>query len=746
MIKLLSKVGISDVSSVGGKAASLGELIKLGINVPSGFVVTTEAFRAGMSKRLEEDILRVFDEHKMKRVAVRSSAIAEDSSSASWAGQLETYLNVTRNNVIQAVRACWESINSDHALAYAEENKVTKAHMLVAVVVQSMVDSEISGVIFTADPVSNDRNKCIIESVFGLGEMLVQGSVTPENLFIEKTSGKILSRQEHSQAKMLTFTKGKNQVVSVPVGRKHILSKAQIKQLLKISRRIETHYKSPQDIEWAIQHNTINIVQARPITSLTDVDKRSDKRQAVIDRSNVFRWGPVRVNYFMISDYIDAVYKYLPKAYKGEKFPDALILFNADQMVWVSDMSRFVSQGKRVFMRYIENLAVLKKMHHDWQEAVSKLTKFQTQIEATTLANLTDKQLLKLWHDFYALIIEFWVPTLLAEFGNYGSPEILKEELGKYAKTEEELIKVQETLTAPEELSFYQQEEIDLVRAKDLKKHQSNYFWIKNSYGHVDVLPIKFFAKRQIELAGQSIKVNNIKKNITEAKTRIQQEYGLPEELMVRAKLISDNIVWQDHRKRVMCENFHYKNMLLAEFGRRSNIALADMLKLSFEEVPNLLKDSSKNKVAQGQRFGLSATNELSPLTVLEAREYWDKYAYEIAPETKDINGTTASKGATAKVQGKVRVLRTSHESLEKGEILVTTMTSPGYVFAMRNAVAVITDVGGLTSHAAIVSRELGIPCIVGTKTATQVLRTGDIVEVDGDKGSARIVERSRGQ
>ncbi len=237
---------MNDVNLVGGKGASLGEMVKMGIPVPSGFVITTEAFH----KDTTEEALKAFDLLGAKKVAVRSSAVAEDSSKASWAGQLETYLNVSKEELIDRIKDCWHSINSQRALSYAGKQNLSKEKLLVAVVVQKMVDSQVSGVMFTVNPVSLDKNEIMIESVKGLGETLVQGSITPDNFIVNKENLEIESRDLSSIDEQT-------------------ISDGNIKKLVELGKTIEDHYGSPQDIEWATDdQNKIWILQSRPITTL----------------------------------------------------------------------------------------------------------------------------------------------------------------------------------------------------------------------------------------------------------------------------------------------------------------------------------------------------------------------------------------------------------------------------------------------------------------------------------------------
>lgn len=245
-IKTFSEIAKEDVNLVGGKGASLGEMFNAGIPVPPGFVVTT----AGFQKDIEEEIVKAFDNLEAARVAVRSSAIMEDSSSASWAGQLETYLDITREELVNKVIECWDSIKSERAKDYASQQNLSEDEMKVAVVVQIMVDAQSAGVMFTVNPVSKDKNEMMIESVLGLGEQLVQGSVIPDNFIIDKETSEIKSKdlQEKGQQS---------------------ISDNNIKKIVELGKIIEDHFGKPQDIEWAIDHrDQIWILQSRPITTL----------------------------------------------------------------------------------------------------------------------------------------------------------------------------------------------------------------------------------------------------------------------------------------------------------------------------------------------------------------------------------------------------------------------------------------------------------------------------------------------
>lgn len=271
----LTKINKKDVSLVGGKGASLGEMINAGIPVPPGFVITTDLYKnfrdLEIPLEIQKEILSAFDSLGVQMVAVRSSAIAEDSGDASWAGQLESYLNVSRNDLINKIKECWKSIESERAIQYALEQNLSQDQLLVGVIVQAMIASEASGIMFTVNPITKNANEIMIETGFGLGEMIVQGLITPNNFILNKKTLEIKSRNIQAQDKMLVFQDGKNKEVPVPENKKNeqAISDEKAKELAEISSKIETHYGKPQDIEWGIDSESkIWILQSRPITTL----------------------------------------------------------------------------------------------------------------------------------------------------------------------------------------------------------------------------------------------------------------------------------------------------------------------------------------------------------------------------------------------------------------------------------------------------------------------------------------------
>ena len=317
-IKDFKKLSKKDAAIAGGKGASLGEMTlrlcsgraRRHCPVPPGFVVLAQAFdkfleetdinveieallhkvkikdinsiekiseeirnlilNAKFPKDIAKEILAEFPKLKAKHVAVRSSATAEDSSTDSWAGELESYLNTSKGNLLENVKKCWASLFTPRAIFYRFEKKLHKQKVSVAVVIQKMIQSEISGICFTVHPVTEDYDQMVIEAGYGLGEAIVGGKITPDTYVIHKIKKNILDSNISKQEMMIVREGNSVKETIVPKAKqeKQKLADKRILELAKICQNIENHYKKPQDIEWALEKNKFYIVQSRPITTL----------------------------------------------------------------------------------------------------------------------------------------------------------------------------------------------------------------------------------------------------------------------------------------------------------------------------------------------------------------------------------------------------------------------------------------------------------------------------------------------
>jgi len=314
-----NEVGKNDVPTVGGKGANLGEMTQADIPVPPGFIVTADAYfdflkkskvndeisnrlqplDPGNSKQLQQiaaevkqlildtampaelakEIEQAYTQMGGGLVAVRSSATAEDLPEASFAGQQRTFLNVQgEKEVVAAVHECWASLFEPRAIFYRHHQGFDHFKVGIAVPVQKMIQSQASGVMFTLEPVTSDSDKVVIEAVFGLGEAIVSGEITPDLYVVDKDSLKIISKKTVNQESQLIKnpTAGAKEtniwaLLPAPIQSQQKLSDSEIIKLAWLGKQIEDHYRFPQDIEWAKEDNKIYILQTRPVTTIKEM-------------------------------------------------------------------------------------------------------------------------------------------------------------------------------------------------------------------------------------------------------------------------------------------------------------------------------------------------------------------------------------------------------------------------------------------------------------------------------------------
>ncbi len=276
--RLLTELRRDDAAEFGGKSANLGELLAAEIPVPPGFAIAASAYRESsgeVAAELRGELSSRYAELGEPAVAVRSSALGEDSQEASYAGQAETYLWVRGiDELCEAVRDCWASLHTERAVAYRANLGVTDAAM--GVTVQKMVDAEVSGVMFTCNPVSGDPSMVAVNASWGLGLAVVGGETNPDDYLVSKVTGEVVRRTINSKEIEYVVEPGGRGTarVQVPSDRREAacLDDMRLAELVALAKRIERHFGSHQDIEWSIARQTgaLYALQARPVTAERD--------------------------------------------------------------------------------------------------------------------------------------------------------------------------------------------------------------------------------------------------------------------------------------------------------------------------------------------------------------------------------------------------------------------------------------------------------------------------------------------
>ncbi|MCD5409780.1 MAG: phosphoenolpyruvate synthase [Methanocellales archaeon] len=328
IIVWLEEVGSKDIAVVGGKGASLGEMMKEELPVPGGFAVTAQAFRhfiddtkiadkifeslkvdvnnseelkkaektaknliieTKMPQKIEKEILAAYDELCKREggevfAAVRSSATAEDLPDASFAGQQDSFLNVKGGEaIVNAVKRCWASLYGARAIFYRVKQGFKHEQVNISVIVQTMVDADRAGIMFTSHPMSGEP-LTVIEANWGLGETVVAGSVSPDRYVVDRRTKRIVQHDIGSKEIMhIRDTKtGKTIKTQVPadMAGKAVLRDDEVMKLNELGELVETHYDYPQDVEWAIKDDKIYMLQSRPVTT---IQKKEEEPEKVIE-------------------------------------------------------------------------------------------------------------------------------------------------------------------------------------------------------------------------------------------------------------------------------------------------------------------------------------------------------------------------------------------------------------------------------------------------------------------------------
>lgn len=841
LVAPLSQFGRNDLALAGGKGANLGELSQAGFDVPPGFIITTAAYDLLLQKndlqshlrdllaslhnedsnsvadvsqhirdalqhtpipgQIIEEVLNAYRQLGGDAVAVRSSATAEDLPEAAFAGQQETFLNIIgEHKLLEAVCACWASLWSERAVLYRAHQNVDQSSVKLAVVVQQMVPADVAGVMFTANPVSGERDELVIDANPGLGEAVVAGMVTPDHFVISKRLGR-LKEQRIGRREVVIRAKaggGTEQVTSLEQATNaSALPFQAIRKLSQLGIDIERHYGAPQDIEWAwIKDETKNgkflILQARPMTALPEPLKISGPMRMVIPMlAEMWTARPYPLDMTTFTSAVERAIGNLLVTMIGKSAP------NPDEMLFEEGGVVVGFKPPEVHpspsMLFTPWIAFWRTRHYDpsaW-ESDPLLAEFITKaraIEQRDLRALTWRQNIETIHESLDLIpramelrerylpqallglASLWLLITLARRGyNFGA--LTSGIKTKTTETNQALEALASQIRTDPTLRdlFAQHESRELRSALEAsppgKAFLERFEAFLDQYGHRETtITISQPAwKDQPEIVLDLLKV------LAETEPQPVNSYGVWQQ--TRDKLLAHSILGSRLLRNSFLrsltnarslfqirEDTHFYATLLQpairhmalELGKRLVQAGAldkveDVFHLRLDELEDLGEPwpptdqtitQIRTLVARRKAKRESLTNK--PMVDPRLLTITSKYT------DQDIllNGSSGSPGIAS---GPARIVHNVSEfgKLQAGDVLVAPATNPAWTPLFQRAVAVVVDTGGSASHAAIVAREYGVPAVMGTVKATKQLKDGQWIQVDGSRGLVLKAEES---
>ena len=855
-----------DIGLVGGKGINIAKMISNGFSVPPAFAVTVDAYemfldRNGLREQIREILDRTdFDDDasltkgseeiralflnadigddelvdlKKQRgeligeyFAVRSSAVAEDLADASFAGQQDTYLNVKREDVIRMILTCWASYWNARAMKYRHDASKDHLSQGMAVVVQKMVKSDISGVMFTADPVTGE-DRVIIEASWGLGESIVSGLVTPDSYVLAKDTLEVKDFTVNVKEQGYYLADGKNQLMDIP--REKAEARCADDNILKLIAEqglaLEKHFGHPQDIEWGVEDGKVYILQSRNITTLPD---SSEKDDILWSRGYGDEyWADATTPMFytvmgrMLTDYVnhegahmmgykdlesgpltklhksrvyfsatvlERIFAHYPKFIRSrellEYFPQkeqqriseygndyfgtiksqiCLLFRDRDGMIWKTDKvyrawaERFLEVCREfdsVDLRSISDDALA-----DWY--------FRIQKESTKHYQLIRYGMVS--HSIMTnLLVKNWSSKWLKDDGTIYAGLMSAPEDNKTVETNKGFSDMGKALrndpVAREKAeSMPAAEFVEWLQTSDSPFKQAYNDFIKE-FGHrsgTRELNAPRWAEDPEYVMGVAMQMCNGDSDLREEYDRsVERRKQTEEEVRSRLGFFKRALLFKvlgyartyltfRENQRFYLDHMMYRNRLIfLEEGRR----LCEKGLIDEKDDIFFLEDTEAIDILRGG--DASGIRERIAPRKAEFMKYRDRLPPKFLYNGVDFDDEPISHGATligaasspGSYKGKVRVIMDVRDlgQVEKGEILVTSNTDPGWTVVFSKLGGLITETGGILCHGAVISREYRIPAVTAVKSATTILHTGDYVSVDGSKGEVTILEEEQ--
>jgi pyruvate,water dikinase len=857
------EVDKSKVAIVGGKGANLGELSKInGIKVPDGFCVTTEAYKKLFANDLQlnnllnelshlkaddgenisvisfrlriaiertpisADIAQEITDHLSKigdenAYAVRSSATAEDLPTASFAGQQDTYLNITgRSAILTYISKCWASLFTERAVIYRIQNGFDHRKVLLSVVVQKMIFPHAAGIMFTADPVSSNRKVLSIDASFGLGEAMVSGTVNADNYKVR--NGTITGKTISTKKLAVYASNGagtKEQELEPEKQNAQALTDDQILQLERTGRKIEEHFGSPQDIEWCLKDNTFYIVQSRPITTLYPIPEANDEENHVYisvghQQMMTDPMKPLGLSFFLLTTrahmrtaggrlFVDVTPQLASPAGRNMLLnvlgkSDPLIKGALTSIIERSDFIKLLPEEKKqdgkpggntgqATMNYQAQIeydptivpALIKRSENSLHEVKqNRPSKSATELFDFILKDIGEFKKILADPKSFELIMtgmnaSSWINEKMNEWlGEKSTADTISLSVPNNVTSEMglQLLDVADVIRPYPEIIKYLQQVKDenfldeLVKFNGGKEVRAAIFDFLDKYGmrcagEIDITRPRWSEKPSTLIPLILTNIKNLEPGSSSRKFEhgLQQALTKEQELLERLKQLPEGEQKAEETKKminlvrnysgyreypkysIVNRYFVYKQALLKEAGKlvKANVihSKEDIYYLTFEELREVVRTYKLDyNIISRRKDDYRIFEKLTPPRVLtsEGENVTGKYNRENLPPDA-IVGIAVSSGV---IEGRARVILNMEEAnLEEGDILVTAFTDPSWTPLFVSIKGLVTEVGGLMTHGAVIAREYGLPAVVGVENATRLIKDGQRIRVDGTNG-----------
>ncbi|MTI48608.1 MAG: phosphoenolpyruvate synthase [Firmicutes bacterium] len=835
-----------ELSLTGGKGANLSRLHSISnISVPDGFVVTAQVYSdlvlsmpelkdllvqlssitadqtkviSQLSKQIRKEIEKIdlpikFVEEIIDALArhgdsfpyaVRSSATAEDLPGASFAGQQDTFLNVIGcKNICDAIVKCWASLFNEWAVAYRIKNGFPHDKVTIAVVVQKMVDSEVSGVLFTADPMTSDRFTTVIEAVRGLGEDLVSGRKNPFEWKLRD---------------------GKLQKISDGEGEMP-LKEAQLLELKEIGERIETAFGCEQDIEWCYTKDGFSIVQSRPITTLYPLPPSADEyKHCAISAGHLQMMTdtvlPLGISmlkesaFFPVMElggriYMDVTYdlgkkKERRKVLSEAKIKDPLMYATLEKITEREEYIKNIPDGPSGFLA-IKGIgkmlvkALLTYFRNNEADIDDYVNRQKAEIETMCgkLEHLSGTEALQFIMDdqerFRKVLYD---PAGVGAIGmailvGRSLDKSVEKLTGEKAITKQLAKSVEHNVSSemglklcevsdaarnyPQVISYLEEVgeklSLDELRKLDGGNQVADKFaefiaeYGMHCNGEIDITRERF---RECPGVLSTSLLNNIKNlpvghAITSYTQGKQEAEQLIQELVAKMKdthgerkarklkkqieIYRKFVGVREYTKYFWMANYDvYKQAIMREVHKLAEIGVLkeseDAFYLSMNELLETVKIGNANQdLINKRKNNYRSYNALTPPRIIFSDGEVPPVTYSVNIPSGALAGLAVSTGI---VEGRARVVeRLKDAHIEKGDILVTTTTDPSWTPIFVSLSGLVTETGGMMSHGAVVTREYGLPAVVGVVNATKLIKDGQRIRVNGTAGYIELISEN---